>query len=129
MKTIAPIRSPEDHQAALAEIEQLWGADAGTEDGDRLDLLMALVNDYERWKWPDDDLDPIDAIIAHMENSGRRRKEFEKIVGSSGRASEILNCKRPLTLPMIRRLVEEWGLPADTLIRSYELSPAKAVAD
>ena len=121
-KPVAPVRSQDDHEAALTEIERLWGADVGTPDGDRLDVLITLVDDYERRSWPDDDLDPIDAIIARMENSGRTRKELVKIVGSSGRASEILNRKRQLTLPMIWRLVWEWKIPAEVLVRPYKLS-------
>ena len=120
-KTISPIRDDAGHQAALAEIEHLWGAAAGSLDGDRLDVLMTLVDAYERARWPDEDLDPIDAIKARMENSGRTRKDFEQIVGSSGRASEILNRKRHLTLPMIWKLVRDWKMSADVLVRPYEI--------
>src|SRR5260370_23693127 len=109
-KKIAPIRDEAAHRVALEEIERLWGAAPDTPNGDRLDILMALADDYERTNWPDDDLDPVDAIIARMENSGRTRKDFEKVVGSSGRASEILNRRRRLTLPMIWRLVHEWKM-------------------
>src|SRR5579863_4760243 len=119
---INPIRGEADHRTVLAEIERLWGAEPGTPAGDRLDVLMALADDYERVHWPDGDLDPIEAITARMENSGRTRKDLEKIVGSSGRASEILNRKRHLTLPMIWRLVSEWKMPAEILVRPYELS-------
>jgi HTH-type transcriptional regulator/antitoxin HigA len=127
--SIAPIRDEAGHRAALAEIERLWGAAAGTPDGDRLDILMALVDDYERTHWPDEDLDPVDAILARMENSGRTRKDFEKLVGSSGRASEILNRRRHLTLPMIWRLVQEWKMPAEVLVRPYELSVQRTPAE
>lgn len=120
--TITPIRSAADHQSALAEIEMLWGAEIGTPKGDRLDLLMVLVDDYERKKWPDEDLDPIDAIKSRMENSGRTRKDFEAVAGSSGRASEILNRKRSLTLPMIWKLVSDWKMPADVLVRPYPVA-------
>jgi HTH-type transcriptional regulator / antitoxin HigA len=120
---ITPIRDQAAHRAALAEIERLWGAKSNTPEGDRLDVLMALVDDYERTNWPDEALDPIDAIHARMETSGRTRKDFEKIVGSSGRASEILSRKRHLTLPMIWRLVEEWRMPAEVLVRPYKLVP------
>src|ERR1700745_172686 len=120
---ITPIRDEAAHRAALAEIERLWGAERSTPEGDRLDVLMALVDDYERTNWPDEALDPIDAIHARMETSGRTRKDFEKIVGSSGRASEILTRKRHLTLPMIWRLVEEWRMPAEVLVRPYKLAP------
>jgi antitoxin component HigA of HigAB toxin-antitoxin module len=123
VKPIAPIRDDSSHCAALAEIEDLWGSAPGTPDGDRLDVLMAIVDDYERNKWPDENLDPVDAIKARMENSGRTRKDLENIVGSSSRASEILNRRRHLTLPMIWRLVDEWKIPAEVLVRPYELAP------
>ncbi len=126
--TVRPIRDSADHQAALAEIERLWGSAHGTAEGDRLDLLMTLVDGYERAQWEDDALDPIDAIKARMENSGRTRKDFEKIVGSSGRVSEILSRKRRLTLPMIWLLVDEWKMPASALVRPYKLSKRKPVS-
>ncbi len=100
---IAPIRDEMSHKAALGEIDRLWGAAAGTPQGDRLDVLMTLVDAYERLRWPDDDVHPIDAIKARMENSDRTRKDFEKIVGSSGRASEILNRRRPRPMRGPRR--------------------------
>lgn len=118
---ILPIRDDARHQAALAEIERLWGAEIGTIEGDRLDVLMTLVDAYERAQWPDENIDPIDAIAARMENSGHTRKDFEQIVGSSGRASEILNRKRHLTLPMIWKLVRDWKMSAEVLVRPYEI--------
>jgi HTH-type transcriptional regulator/antitoxin HigA len=121
--TVVPIRDETGHLTALGEIERLWGAAHGTADGDRLDVLMTHVDAYERGQWPDTDLNPIEAIKARMKNSGRTRKDFEAIVGSSGRASEILNRKRNLTLPMIWRLVSEWKMPADVLVRPYSLAP------
>jgi HTH-type transcriptional regulator/antitoxin HigA len=124
---ITPIRDDATHRAALKEIDRLWGARKGTPDGDRLDVLMTLADLYERSRWPDEDLDPVEAIKARMENSGRSRKDLEKIVGSSGRASEILNRRRHLTLAMIWKLVREWKMPAEVLVRPYALS-ARATA-
>jgi HTH-type transcriptional regulator / antitoxin HigA len=118
---IFPIRDDARHQEALAEIERLWGAEVGTLEGDRLDVLMTLVDAYERARLPDENIDPIDAITARMENSGRTRKDFEQIAGSSGRASEILNRKRHLTLPMIWKLVRDWNMSAEVLVRPYEI--------
>lgn len=126
--SIAPIRDEAGHQDALAEIERLWGAALGTKQGDRLDVLMALVDAYERRRWPDEDLDPIDAIKARMENSGRTRRDFEKIVGSSGRASEILNRRWRLTLAMIWKLVRDWKMPAAVLVRPYALASRPGAA-
>jgi len=125
---ILPIRDDARHQAALAEIERLWGAEVGTIEGDRLDVLMTLVYAYERAQWPDENIDPIDAIAARMGNSGRTRKDFEQNVGSSGRASEILNRKRHLTLPMIWKLVRDWKMSAEVLVRPYEVKRTDSAA-
>jgi HTH-type transcriptional regulator / antitoxin HigA len=125
---VLPIRDDARHRAALAEIERLWGAEIGTIEGDRLDVLMTLVDAYERAQRPDEDIDPIDAIAARMENSGRTRKDFEQIVGSSGRASEILNRKRHLTLPMIWKLVRDWKMSAEVLVRPYEVKRTDSAA-
>jgi HTH-type transcriptional regulator/antitoxin HigA len=125
---VLPIRDDARHQAALAEIERLWGAEVGTIEGDRLDVLMTLVYAYERAQWPDENIDPIDAIAARMGNSGRTRKDFEQIVGSSGRPSEILNRKRHLTLPMIWKLVRDWKMSAEVLVRPYEVKRTDSAA-
>jgi HTH-type transcriptional regulator / antitoxin HigA len=125
---VLPIRDDARHRAALAEIERLWGAEIGTIEGDRLDVLGTLVDAYERAQWPDENIDPIDAIAARMENSGRTRKDFERIVGSSGRASEILNRKRHLTLPMIWKLVRDWKMSAEVLVRPYEVKRTDSAA-
>jgi antitoxin component HigA of HigAB toxin-antitoxin module len=86
-KMISPIRDDAGHQAALAEIERLWSAEAGSRAGGRLDVLMTLGDAYERARWPDENLDPIDAITARMKNSGRTHaKGFRadrRIFGSS----------------------------------------------
>jgi HTH-type transcriptional regulator/antitoxin HigA len=125
---LGPIRDDAAHRAALAEIDRLWGSPKATPEGDRLDVLMTLADIYERTRWPNDDLDPVDAIKARMANAGRTRKDFEKIVGSSGRTSEILNRKRRLTLPMIWKLVRHWKMPAEVLVRPYALSSRTTAA-
>jgi HTH-type transcriptional regulator/antitoxin HigA len=125
---LGPIRDAATHRAALKEIDRLWGAAKGTREGDRLDVLMTLVDAYERSRWPDKDLDPVDAIRARIENSRRTRKDFEKIVGSSGRASEILNRKRHLSLTMIWKLVSEWKMSAEVLVRPYALTSTKTAS-
>lgn len=125
---LTPIRDDAAHRAALEEIDRLWGSPKATPEGDRLEVLMTLADIYERTRWPDGDLDPVAAIKARMENAGRTRKDFEKLIGSSGRASEILNRKRHLTLAMIWKLVRHWKMPAEVLVRPYALSsrpPAK----
>ena len=122
LERLVPIRDDAAHRAALEEIDRLWGSPKATPGGDRLEVLMTLADIYERKRWPDDDLDPVDAIKARMENAGRTRKDFEKIIGSSGRASEILNRRRHLTLAMIWKLVRHWKMPAEVLVRPYALA-------
>ncbi|HET9068618.1 MAG TPA: transcriptional regulator [Amaricoccus sp.] len=117
---IRPIRTDADHKAALARIEALWGADPGTEAGDELDVLVDLVEAYEARHYPViAELDPIDAIQAHMDLTGRTQADLTHLFGSSSRASEVLARKRVLTVRMIHRLATEWHMPADTLIRPY----------
>ncbi len=114
---VKPIRTESDYDAALVEVEQLMDAKPGTRKGDRLDVLVTLVVAYEEKHWRVDPPDPIDAIKLRMEQRGLTRRDLEKVLGSRGRVSEILNRRRPLTLEMIRRLHRELGIPAESLIR------------
>jgi HTH-type transcriptional regulator/antitoxin HigA len=117
MDALKPLRSEIDYQAALAEIERLWGAKLGTPEGDRLDVLATLVDAYEAEHEPMDPPDPIEAIRFRMEQRGLTRKDLERILGTRTRVSEILNRKRSLSIGMIRRLHAELGISADVLIR------------
>lgn len=120
---VRPIKTDEDHRAALEEIEALWGAEEGTPEGDRLDLLATLVEAYEEKRWPVEELDPVEAIEAAMAQEGRSRSDLARLIGQS-RATEILQRRRPLTLPMIRRIAAEWHVPERVLVKEYELKPA-----
>lgn len=115
--SVRPIRSEADYDAALAEIEKLWGARSGTPEGDRLDVLATLVDAYEAEHVPMDPPDPIEAIRFRMEQQGLTRKDLERVLGTRTRVSEILNRKRSLSIGMIRRLHVELGISADVLIR------------
>jgi HTH-type transcriptional regulator/antitoxin HigA len=117
MADIKPIRSEADHEAALAEVERLWGAKIGTPEGDRLDVLATLIDAYEAEHSPIDPPDPIEAIKFRMEQQGLTRKDLEEIVGSRTRIAEVLNRKRGLSIGMIRRLHERLGISAEVLIR------------
>ena len=116
---IRPIRNDEDHEAALREIEALWGAEAGTPEGDRLDVLITLADAYEDTRWPIPQGDPVDAIKDSMAMEGRTQSDLAEVLGSASRASEILKRKRGLTLPMIWALHEQWRIPAEVLVRPY----------
>lgn len=121
---IQPIRSDEDHARALDEIDRLWGADPATPEGARLEILFMLVDAYETAHHPMPPSDPISAIEFMMEQRGLSRHDLEPMIGSRARVAEVLNRRRPLTLPMIRRLAEGLGIPADILIRPYPLKDA-----
>jgi HTH-type transcriptional regulator / antitoxin HigA len=117
MDALKPIRSEADYQAALAEIERLWGAKLGTSEGDRLDVLATLIDAYEAEHDPMDPPDPVEAIRFRMEQEGLTRKDLERVLGTRTRVSEILNRKRSLSIGMIRRLHAELGISAEVLIR------------
>ena len=117
MKALKPIRNETDYDAALAEIERLWGAHVGTPDGDRLDILATLVDAYENEHYPMDPPDPIDAIKFRMEQQGLSRKDLEGILGSRTRVAEVLNRRRGLSINMIRRLHEKLGISVEILVR------------
>jgi HTH-type transcriptional regulator / antitoxin HigA len=121
---VNPIKTDADFQAALADIERLWDAEPDTPDGDRLDILMTLVEAYERRHHPMPPADPIAAIEFMMEQRGMTRADLEPIIGSSGRVSEVLNRRRALSVSMIRRLSEELHIPAEILIQPYDLQRA-----
>ena len=117
MEDRKPIRSERDYDRALAEVEELWGAKAGTPKGDRLDILATLIEAYETEHHPMDPPDPIEAIKFRMEQQGLTRKDLEEILGTRTRVSEVLNRKRGLSINMIRALHDKLGISAEILIR------------
>ena len=120
--TIMAIRNEKDHETALARMRELWGAKPGTAEGDEFDVLVTLVNAFENEQYPMGSLNPIETIMIRMDDLGLTRKDLEPCIGSRGRVSEILNRKRALTLPMIRKLADLLKIPADFLIDSYPLA-------
>ena len=121
---IKPIRTNEDYEAALARIEEIFDAEPDTPAGDELEILASLVEVYEKRNYPIGLPDPIEAIKIRMEDLGLDRKDLEDVIGSKGRISEILNRKRPLTLPMVQRLSKKLGLPTEVLAQPYPLAQA-----
>ena len=117
MTEIRPIRTEADHEAALMEVEQLWGAESGTARGDRLDVLATLIDAYENEHYPIDPPDPIEAIKFRMDQQRLSRKDLEDILGTRTRVSEVLNRRRALSINMIRRLHDKLGISAEVLIR------------
>ena len=114
---VRPIRTKRDYETALKEVERLWGAKAGTPDGDRLDVLATLIDAYETEHHPMDPPDPIEAIKFRMEQQGLTRQDLEEIIGTRTRIAEVLSRKRGLSIAMIRRLHERLGISAEVLIR------------
>jgi HTH-type transcriptional regulator/antitoxin HigA len=114
---VKPIKDESDYDAALAEIDGLMDARPNTPEGDRLDVLVTLVEAYEEKHWRVNPPDPIEAIKLRMQQRGLTRRDLEKVLGSKSRVSEIMNRKRPLTMEMIRRLHKRLGIPAESLIQ------------
>ncbi|HAA77023.1 TPA: transcriptional regulator [Candidatus Latescibacteria bacterium] len=114
---IKPIKTKSDHRAALKEIDRLWEARKGSANGDRLDVLVTLVEAWEDKHQPIDPPDPIEAILFRMEKEGLTRKDLEPYIGPRQRVSDILTRKRSLSLKMIRKLHEGLGIAAEVLIR------------
>jgi HTH-type transcriptional regulator / antitoxin HigA len=114
---IRPIRNKIDYRAALKEVEALMGAAPATAAGERLDVLVTLIEAYERKHYPLDLPDPVEAIKFVMEQRGLSVKDLEPMIGRSNRVYEILSRKRPLTLKMIWRLHTSLGIPAESLIK------------
>jgi HTH-type transcriptional regulator/antitoxin HigA len=117
---IRPIRTKADYRAALKEVEALMGAAPATAAGERLDVLVTLIEAYERRHYPLDLPDPVEAIRFVMEQRGLVVKDLEPMIGRSNRVYEVLSRKRPLTLKMIWRLHQGLGIPAESLIKQPE---------
>jgi HTH-type transcriptional regulator/antitoxin HigA len=113
---IKPIKNARAYNRALREIERLWNARPGSPAHDKLDVLATLVEAYERQHHEIAPPDPIEAIRFRMEQLGLSRKDLEPYIGGRARVAEVLNRKRRLSLPMIRKLHEGLGIPADVLI-------------
>jgi len=117
---IKPIKTKADHRAALKEIEALMAAESDTPEGERLDVLVTLVEAYERKHYRFDLPDPVEAIKFRMEQKGMTPKDLVPLIGRINRVYEVLSRKRPLTLAMIQRLHSGLGIPAESLIKQPE---------
>ncbi len=117
---IKPIRTKADYRSALKEIESFMTARAGSREGERLDVLVTLVEAYEAKHYRMDLPDPVEAIKFRMEQSGLAAKDLVPMIGQLNRVYEVLNRKRPLTLKMIWRLHRGLGIPAESLIKQAD---------
>jgi HTH-type transcriptional regulator / antitoxin HigA len=114
---IEPIKNDRGYRRALKEIEGLMAAKRNTPEGDRLDILVTLVEAWEQKHYPLDLPDPVEAIKFHMDQKGLEPRDLIPFIGSRNRVYEVLNRRRPLTLKMIRQLHEGLGIPAESLIK------------
>lgn len=118
---IRPIRTEQDYEAAIAEVERLMDLDGLDEAGeDRLEVLATLVEAFEEEHFPIGPPDPVEAIKFRMEQSGRTQTDLAKLFGSRSRASEVLTRRRGLSVDLIRRLHAEWGIPVESLLGSMD---------
>jgi HTH-type transcriptional regulator/antitoxin HigA len=124
MENIRALKTQADYDWAIAEITRYFEDEpkAGTPEGDRFDVLATLIESYEDKHYPIEALDPVEAIRSHMTLFGLPRKALAEIIGSSPRATEILNRKRALTMDMVFKLNKEWHIPAEVLIQPYHLA-------
>ncbi len=118
---IKPIKTESDYLNALNEIEKIIDAKKDTPEGDKLDILVTLVEAYEENNYSILPPDPVEAIMHQMESQGLSRKDLEPLIGSRARVSEILNRKRSLSLNMIRKLQKGLGISAEILVTPYQL--------
>jgi HTH-type transcriptional regulator/antitoxin HigA len=124
---IKPIHNHADHAAALKEIERLWDkARVGTPEGDKFEVLSALVNAYEREHFRIPAPDPIEAIRFRMEQQGLTTKDLLPIFKTRARVSEVMSKRRRLNLPMIRRLHARLAIPIECLVQDYKIKGAGA---
>ncbi len=117
--TLKVIKTEKDCQKALKRLEVIFDAKKGSKDGDELELLSLLIDNYEKEKYPIDLPDPIEAIKFRMEQLGYKQKDLAEAMGLKSRVSEILNRKRKLTLDMIRKLHAVLGIPTEVLVKEY----------
>ena len=116
---LKPIKTKKDYQQALQLLDEIFDARKGTPEGDELEILGMLIEQYENEKFPIDLPDPVEAIKFRMEQLGYSQRDLAKVVGLKSRASEILSRKRKLSLDMIRQLHAQLNIPTDVLIQAY----------
>ncbi len=113
------IKTENDYNQALARLELIFDAQKGTSEGDELEILGILIDQYENNHFPIGLPDPIEALKFRMEQMGHTQNDSTQIIGFKSRASEILNKKRRLSLQMIRQLHTTFNIPTDVLIQNY----------
>ncbi len=113
---IKPIRNDKDLQVAFEQLESVFQAKEGSSEADEMEILVTLIESYENKFYPISPPEPIEAIKFRMEQQGLKAKDLEVYIGASGRVSEVLNHKRPLSLRMIKRLHKGLNIPYESLL-------------
>ena len=113
---VKPIRNDKDLRVAFKRLEHVYQAQEGTQEADEMEILVTLIEAYENKHFPIIAANPIDAIKFRMEQQGLTQKDLEPFIGSSGHVSEVLNHKRGLSLPIIKRLHEGLNIPYESLL-------------
>lgn len=116
---IKPIKTETDFQDALKRLEMIFDALPNTAEGDELEVLGVLIDNYEKINSPIDMPDPIEAIKFRMEQLNYNNHDLAQIIGLKSRVSEILNKKRKLSINMIRKLHTALSIPTDVLVQEY----------
>ncbi|MDO5524452.1 MAG: helix-turn-helix domain-containing protein [Bacteroidia bacterium] len=116
---IKPIKTEKDYEQALKRLEAIFDAQPNTADGDELEVLGILIDEYEQSNFPIDLPDPIEAVKFRMEQMGYTQNDLANVIGLKSRASEVLNKKRKLSLSMIRNLHKQMNIPTEVLIQPY----------
>lgn len=114
---IKPIKNERDYEKALQRVEELWDTREGSAQRDELDVLVTLIEAYEREHYPMDLPGPIEAIRFRLEQSGKSLRDLIGLIGQRTRVYEVMRSDRPLSLNMVRRLHEKLGIPAEVLIQ------------
>jgi HTH-type transcriptional regulator/antitoxin HigA len=114
--TIRPIRTDDDLRAAFRHLETIYQADEGTPEADERDVLVTVIEAYENEHYAFGPTDPVEAIKFRMEQQGLTPRDLEPYIGPSGRVSEVLNRKRPLSLRMVKRLHDGLKIPYESLL-------------
>ena len=121
---IRPIRNDDDHHEALIEIDRLWNAPSNTPEGDKLDVLITLVEAYEATRWPIDPVSPRDILEYAITDMGRSQKELAELLGSRSQASDLLSGRRKVSLEMAQKISAAWRIPIQLLVAPYDKSSA-----
>jgi HTH-type transcriptional regulator / antitoxin HigA len=116
------LKNEKEHQAALARVDKLMDAEAGSRQEEELELWSLLVEEYEKKTWPIDPPDPVEAIRFRMDQMGLQQKDLTRFIPAKSKVSEVMNRKRPLSLAMIRALHKNLGIPAEVLVQETKVS-------